>query len=46
MNHSIWEPNEWYLGRSTDAFYLAFPSFGLLLAHVFIWSSIFFALVK
>ncbi|CAI4231675.1 unnamed protein product [Auanema sp. JU1783] len=32
-----WEPNEWYLGHSTELFEFAWPSVRLTLGHALIW---------
>ncbi|GMR36782.1 hypothetical protein PMAYCL1PPCAC_06977 [Pristionchus mayeri] len=41
-----WEPNEWYLGSSSDHFYLGFPSFVLLLSSCLIWTLVTFILTR
>lgn len=41
-----WEPNEWYLGHSSDVFEMSIPQFRLVIPHVFIWTFLLGLIVK
>ncbi|CAJ0924856.1 unnamed protein product, partial [Mesorhabditis belari] len=42
----LWEPNEWYIGRSYELFYFSIPSIPLIFSHIVIWTIIYCLLVK
>ncbi|CAJ0586860.1 unnamed protein product, partial [Mesorhabditis spiculigera] len=43
---NVWEPNEWYFGRSYEKFFLTLPSLPLMLANGVIWVLIYALVVR